>query len=144
MTYKKKISCIGITIIKIRGSQDRLIIIMDENNVDLKVRWLMNMSFSFLIILKRGRHLCTKSCWDSLQWRHNERGGISNHQPHDCLLNHLFRGRRKKTSKLSVTGLCEGNSPVTSEFPAQKASDAENVSIWWSHHVSAKFQIATW
>ena len=42
--------------------------------------------------------------------------------------------RWKKTSKLCVTGLCEGNSPVTGEFPAQMASNAENVSIWWHHH----------
>ena len=41
----------------------------------------------------------------------------------------------KKTSKLRVTGLCEGNSPVTTEFPAQRASNAENISIWWRHHV---------
>ena len=40
----------------------------------------------------------------------------------------------KKTSKLRVTGLCEGNSPVTGEFPAQRASNAKNVSIWWRHH----------
>ena len=45
------------------------------------------------------------------------------------------RGRSKKTSKLRVTGLCEGISPVTSEFPAQSAINAENVSIWWRHHV---------
>ena len=32
------------------------------------------------------------------------------------------------------TGLCAGNSPGTGEFPAQKASNAENVSIWWRHH----------
>ena len=38
---------------------------------------------------------------------------VSNHQPRDCLLNRLFRRRSKKTSKLRVTGLCEGNSPVT-------------------------------
>ena len=31
------------------------------------------------------------------------------------------RRRSKKTSKLRVTGLCEGNSPVTGEFPAQRA-----------------------
>ena len=37
--------------------------------------------------------------------------------------------------KLHVTGLCVGNSPVTGEFPAQRASNAENVSIWWRHHV---------
>ena len=45
------------------------------------------------------------------------------------------RRRSKKTSKLRVTGLCEGNSPVTGEFPAQKDSNAENVFIWWRHHV---------
>ena len=44
------------------------------------------------------------------------------------------RRRSKKTSKLRVTGLCVGNSPVTAEFPAQTTSNAENVSIWWSHH----------
>ena len=70
-----------------------------------------------------------------LQWRHKERDGVSNHQPHDCLLKGcLFRPRSKKTSKLRVTGLCAGNSPVTSEFPTQKPSDAKNVSIWWRHH----------
>ena len=71
----------------------------------------------------------------SLQWCHNGRDDVSNHQPHDCLLNRIFRRRSKKTSKLRVTGLCAGNSPVTGEFPAQMASDAENVSIWWRHHV---------
>ena len=40
----------------------------------------------------------------------------------------------KEKSKLRVTDLCEGNSPVTSEFPTQRASNAENVSIWWRHH----------
>ena len=39
-----------------------------------------------------------------------------------------------KTSKLRVTGPCAGNSPVTGEFPAQRGSNAENVSIWWRHH----------
>ena len=52
------------------------------------------------------------------------------------LLNRLYRRRWKKTSKLRVTGLCEGNSPVTGEFPTQMASNAENVSIWWRHHIS--------
>ena len=52
-----------------------------------------------------------------LQWRHNGRNSVSNHQPHDCLPNRLFRRRSKKTSKLRVTGLCAGNSPGTGEFP---------------------------
>ena len=69
-----------------------------------------------------------------LQWRQNGHDGVSNHQPHDCLLNRLFRRTSKKTSRLRVTGRCEGNSPVTGEFPAQMASNAENVFIWWRHH----------
>ena len=47
----------------------------------------------------------------------------------------LFRRRSKKTSKLRVTGLYVGNSPGTGDFPAQMASNAENVTIWWRHHV---------
>ena len=70
----------------------------------------------------------------ALQWRHNERDGVSNHQPHDCLLKRLFNAQIKETSKLRVTDLCEGNSLGTGEFPAQRASNAENVSIWWRHH----------
>ena len=69
-----------------------------------------------------------------LQWRHNRRYGVSNHQPHDCFLNRLIRRRSKKISKLRVTDLCARNSPETSEFPAQMAINAENVSISWRHH----------
>ena len=36
---------------------------------------------------------------------------------------------QKKISNLRVTGLCVGNSPVTGEFPAQRASDTKNVFI---------------
>ena len=70
----------------------------------------------------------------ALQWRHNELDDVSNHKHVDCLLNALFRRRSKKTSKLRVTDLCEGNSPVTGELSAERASNAENVSIWWRYH----------
>ena len=69
-----------------------------------------------------------------LHWRHNQSDGISNHQRLKCLLHRLFRRRSKKTSKLRVTGLCEGNPPVTGGFPSQRASNAEMASIWWRHH----------
>ena len=69
----------------------------------------------------------------TLQWRHNGHDGVSNHQLHDCLLTRLFRRRSKKASKPRVTGLWERNSPAIGEFPAQRASNAENVSIWWRH-----------
>ena len=55
-------------------------------------------------------------------------------------LNGLFRRRAKKTSKLRVTGLCAGNSPGTGEFPAQRASNAENVFIWWRHHARSSLR----
>ena len=53
---------------------------------------------------------CTRVlCFNmSFQWRHNGRDGVPNHEPHDCLLNRLFRRRSKKTPKLRVTGLCVG------------------------------------
>ena len=51
-----------------------------------------------------------------LRWRHNGRDGVSNHQPHHCLLNRVFRRRSKITSKLRVTGLVRGiqREPVNS------------------------------
>ena len=56
------------------------------------------------------------------------------------------RRRSKKISKLRVTGLCKRNSPVTGEFAAQRASNAENFSIWWRHHVlmSVLWVTVTW
>ena len=47
----------------------------------------------------------------------------------------FIQAQIKEKSKLCVAGLCEGNSTVTGEFTAQRANNAENVSIWWRHHV---------
>ena len=58
--------------------------------------------------------------FQTLQWRHNERECVSNHWRLDCLLKRFFRRRIKETSKLCVTGLCEGNLTVTGEFPTQR------------------------
>ena len=89
-------------------------------------------------IWKRMGILSRRVCVRTLQWRHNGRDSVSNHQPHDCLLNRWFRRRSKRTSKLRFTCFCAGNSPVPGEFPAQMASNAENVSIWWRHHLSRR------
>ena len=65
--------------------------------------------------------ICFMTVWHgtypSLRWRHNDYDGVSNHQPHGCLLNRLFRRRSKKTSKLRVTDLCVVNSPGPSSSP---------------------------
>ena len=69
------------------------------------------------VMRRRGAHVMPLICSRNdllirpLLWRHNGHDGVSNHQPHDCLFNRWFRHRWKKTSKLRVTGLCQGNSP---------------------------------
>ena len=81
---------------------------------------LDNVAAKFVI----WKYLSEKGLWSthlSLQWCHNGHSGISNHQPHDCLLKCLFRCKSKKTSKFHVTCLCVGNSPVAGEFPTQMA-----------------------
>ena len=125
-----------------------MIIHIRDIHIQIHIYWEISMchfyfpcglgAISYLISLQEP-HLMTIPTrqYDTmpLQWRHNEHDGVSNHQPRDCLLKHLFKAQLKtKPSKFRVTGLCEGNSPVTGEFPAQRASNAENVSIWWRHH----------
>ena len=53
----------------------------------------------------------------------------------------VYSGKSKKSSKLPATGICTGNSPVTGEFPAQRARNTENVSIWWRHHGKSELLI---
>ena len=81
----------------------------------------------------------------ALQWRHNERDGVSNHQPHECLLNRLYKAQIKNINASRHWTLCD-NSPGTGEFPAQMANNAENISIWWRHHeICGPFHICqTW
>ena len=82
------------------------------------------------------RFFCVhKLAYCALQCRHNGRDGVSNHQLHDCLFNHILKVLIKENIKAPRSWLCAENSPVTGEFPAQRASNAENVSIWWRHHV---------
>ena len=82
--------------------------------------WLLLDGFISIFLSLICIHLVILHCvCNTSPWRHNERGGVSNHQPHDCLLNRLFRRRSKKL--------------INIELPAQKASNAENVPIWWRH-----------
>ena len=97
-------------------------------NIKMPSHWYRNSHY-------KAKMVSQLSClYNALWWHHNGRDGVSNHQSHDCLLNRLFGRISKKASKLCVTGLCVGNSPGTSEFPAQMATNVENVSIWWCHH----------
>ena len=82
------------------------------------VIWVINDSWSHhdidtlaLLALCEANQRPPMGSFLTLQGRHNGRYSVSNHQPHDCLLDRLFRRRSKKTSKLRVTGLFAGNSP---------------------------------
>ena len=66
------------------------------------------------------------SSYISLQWRHHEHDGVSNHRRVHNLLNCWFRRRSKKTSKLRVIDLYGGDSPVTGDR--------------WRHHVQVIWQ----
>ena len=46
----------------------------------------------------------------------------------------VIQAQIKENIKAPRTGLYEGNSLGTGEFPAQMASYAENVYIWWRNH----------
>ena len=109
----------------------RQIILHTLHQLKINCPWVMYLGFILVIDglqeFSNGR--------SSLHWRHKGRDGVSNQQPQGCLLKHLLGRRSKNTSNLRVTGLCAGNSPGTGEFPAQMASNAENVFIGWRHHV---------
>ena len=101
--------------------------------------WFETPSRSLWRHCNEGRHVVDpRMCLlliNSLQWRHNGPDSVSNHQLHDCLLNRLFIRRSKKTSKPRVNWPLCGEFTGDGEFPAQMASYAEDVSIWWRHDV---------
>ena len=87
--------------------------------------------------------ICAVSLWrhsntTSLHWRHNDHDGVSNHQPHGCSLNRFQTQIKENIKAPRHWPLC-GEFTGTGEFPAQRASYAENVSIWWRHHDGCMF-----
>ena len=71
----------------------------------------------------------------ALQWRYsNGCDGVSNHRRPGCLLNHLFWCRSKKTSKALRHWPLWGEFTGDRWIPLTRASNAENVCIWWHHH----------
>ena len=71
----------------------------------------------------------------ALQWHHNGRNGISHRRRLDCLLSRLLRRRSKKTAKPASLVFVRGINRW------QRASNAENVSIWWRHHGSRRVDV---
>ena len=75
-----------------------------------------------LYVILRTKSYCAVGEVLSLGWRHNDLDDISSHRRLGCILKRLFRRRSKKLSKLRIPSLCDGHSPLTGEFPAQRAS----------------------
>ena len=96
---------------------------IDENHSILVKKWALgvtcHMGFIYDSVQNWHQWKCQWACiipssrlwFGALQWRHNERDGVSNHQPHDCFLKLLFRRRSKKTSLAAVNSPHKG--PVT-------------------------------
>ena len=70
----------------------------------------------------------------TFQWRHNERDGVSITGISTVYSTVCSEADQPKTPKPRGIRLCEGNLPVTGGFPAQRASNVENVSMWLRHH----------
>ena len=117
----------AILIITLLGYRHQLISILctpvDSKLYILRLshRWFAKIN-SIYSIHCRGmlqyKTLFRKDISPSLQWRHNGRDNVSNHQPHDCLLSRLFRHRSKKTSKFRAS-LAFVRSPVNSPHKGQ-------------------------
>ena len=74
-----------------------------------------------------------------LQWRHNERDGISNHQRLDVYI--------KAPHHWSLWGEFTGDQWIPHShrwITCTKASDAEHVSIWWRHDENRKYRCRRW
>ena len=75
----------------------------------------------------------------SLQWRHNDSDGVSNHQPHDCLLKRLFMRRSKKHQSSASLSFVRGihRSPVNSPHKGpvtRKMFPFDDVIMQRNHH----------
>ena len=77
---------------------------------------------------------CRTKSIQSLQWRHNGRDGVSDHQPHHCLLNRLFMRRSKKTSSSASLAFVRGINRRPVNSPQKWPVTQKKVSIWWHHH----------
>ena len=95
--------------------------------------WSFDTKFTHIYGCPSVSQVTLKRLSKLLQWRYNEGDGVSSHRCLGYLLNRLFRRGSKKGLNFRH---CEKNPPVTGGFPSQRASNAENVSILWRHHVN--------
>ena len=115
---------------------------VDQRYVPIRLRrWWQQDGFCLCVAVIIHTHgwTSTEPNWSAhnrttRHWAHYIDVIMTTMAPQITRLNRLFRRGSKKTSKHRGTGLCVANSQGTGEFPAQRVSYAENVSIWWRHH----------
>ena len=83
-------------------------------------------------LVSNGR-LANRGLTSSLQWRDNETRWRLKSPASRLFTQPLVQAQIKENIKAPRHWLCEGNSLGTGEFPAERASDTENVSFWWRH-----------
>ena len=99
-----------------------------------KVQWRGALMFSLIWAWTNGR-INNCEAGDLIRHCSHYDATVMNHRRLGSLFSRLFRHRSNKTSNLRVTGLCHGTSPVTGEFPWQRASILRGKCFhWWSYH----------
>ena len=105
-----------------------------------ELQWVINVSANALVMVQGNqrtqRGLNSYTCFLLCHYCDIIMGAMMSQITSLMIVYSTFIQAQIKKKKLRVTGLFAGNSPVTGEFPAQMASNAEYVSIWWRHHVS--------
>ena len=71
-----------------------------------------------------------------LQWRHDGRNGVSNHQPHDCLRNRLFRHKSTKNQS-SASQAPKGSRAIRDRASYHKISNSLQCFLFWSFPVES-------
>ena len=75
-----------------------------------------------------------QTSWTS-QWHHNERDGVSNHQPHDCLLNRSDQRKHQSSAPLAfVRGIHRGPLKTPHKRPVTRNMtpfDDVFMKLWW-------------
>ena len=72
--------------------------------------------------------------WFTLPWRHNDHDSVSKSPASRLFTQPFIQTQIKENIKAPRHWPLCGEVTGTGEFPAQRATYAENVSIWWRHH----------
>ena len=111
--------------------RSHLVCVIDAVNTPMQYQMIAILQTTFQV------HFLLQSIFilGLLQWRYNGCDGVSDHQPYHSLLNRLFRHRSKKTSNTTSLAFVWGIHRWLVNSPHKWQSNAENVPIWWRHHV---------